>query len=228
MKRFTSEAEMARIVVGWLKEQRWEVYQEVAHMGRRADIVATRGPLVWAIETKLSLSLSLFDQVMGWRPFAHHVSMATPYGPSQQLRRILQEKGIGVLIVTSHVNEMLQPRLNRKAWNKWRLREEQKSYAEAGNANGRYYTSYRGTCDALFALVKRSPGISLKDAMKGIAHHYSSMTSACSAMSHWLRFDKVPGIRCEKEGRFLRLYLETKRPEKGEADGTDRHPEASE
>ena len=51
----TSEQDLAAIVVGWLTERGWDVYQEVAIMGKVADIVAVRGPCVWIVECKVRL-----------------------------------------------------------------------------------------------------------------------------------------------------------------------------
>ena len=41
---FNSEADMARVIVRWLADQRWEIFQEfqVKPGGARADIVAAR------------------------------------------------------------------------------------------------------------------------------------------------------------------------------------------
>ena len=48
--------------------------------GSVVDIVATQGPVLWAIETKISLSLVVLGQAHRWRGFAHLVSCGVAPG----------------------------------------------------------------------------------------------------------------------------------------------------
>ena len=74
------ETDIAKIVIGWLEQLEWECYQEVQvhSYGHIADIVAVKEPLVWVIECKQSLSLSVIEQADGWRPYAHYLSVCVP------------------------------------------------------------------------------------------------------------------------------------------------------
>jgi Holliday junction resolvase len=62
------EATLAAAVVRWLEREGWDVYQEVqvsapSTSGERVvDIIALKGPIVWGIECKVSLTLPLLLQ----------------------------------------------------------------------------------------------------------------------------------------------------------------------
>lgn len=109
------EEDLGPPVVAWLTAWGWDVYQEVVVGDGVADIVATRGPVVWIIELKLSFSLSLLDQAYHRRRYAHRVSVAVPKysrGGSVKLgstRHICDILGIGLLLVAGagaeHVDE---------------------------------------------------------------------------------------------------------------------------
>lgn len=65
------ESDMAKVVVDYLEGG--EVYQEVKVYDSIADIVWVCGQIVWIIETKLSLSMSLLSQATRWVGYAHNV-----------------------------------------------------------------------------------------------------------------------------------------------------------
>lgn len=204
MKKRT-EAEIAAAIVTWLRSQKWEVYQEVQPprgVGGRCDIVATQGPIVWAIETKTSLSLALIGQALEWRPFANYVSVGVPYmRRSRTSDRILKDYGIGLLIIGKYeVNEITTPVLHRKISPllKNALCEEQKTYAEAGNSRSHFYSPFKKTRDALIQLVERKPGIRLKVAIGEISHHYASSTTAVSSLRIWINNGLIKGLRLER------------------------------
>jgi hypothetical protein len=153
---FKSETDLARQVVLWLQDQNWEVYQEV-DMGGVADIVAVQGPLTWVIECKLSMGIALMEQAAGWIGQANYVSVAIPYVRHNVFcRRVLKWLGIGILEVAadtsyrtdqhgSAVKEETRPRLSRKVKGKLRaaLCEAHKTYAEAGNNQGRRWSPFK-------------------------------------------------------------------------------------
>ena len=101
------EADLAKVVVSWLNEQHWDVYQEVQihGFGGVADIVAVQGPLVWVIECKTSLSLTVMEQASVWR--VHFRSVAVPTGVRHHSRTAAYRVArlffkVGVLCVSSH------------------------------------------------------------------------------------------------------------------------------
>lgn len=108
------EVDVAAAVVRWLRTMDWTVYQEVTigGGGRTVDIVATRGPLVWAIEAKVSLGLAVLAQAYELLLHAHYVSVAVraPAGEDRGDRWFAEqvvaaEHGIGVIEVDQRWDE---------------------------------------------------------------------------------------------------------------------------
>jgi len=105
-----TEKEIASYVVQWLKYQHWEVWQEVRFRRGSAihDIVATRKGLMWIVEVKKALSLSVMAQAR--RSVAHFVSVAVPKGDKRHYNKganfaefICKQQGIGVILVNGEV-----------------------------------------------------------------------------------------------------------------------------
>lgn len=209
-----TEEEMAGLVVAWLKAEGWDVYQEVA-LGSVADIVAKRGPVLWVIETKRSMTFAVIGQADHWKRYAHLVSVAVPHAKKSDGRymahKVCQQWGIGVLDVyqSGRVNVAVEPRFRRQRMAKRLagvLRPEQQTYAAAGNARGLRWSQWKDTCDKMRRAVEARPGVTLGEVLKGITHHYASASSARSSMKQWLELGRVEGIRMEPDGRKIRLY----------------------
>lgn len=231
MARQTDETALGRVVVAWLKDWGWDVYQEVqvAPYGPVADIVATRGPLVQVVECKTAMSLRLLDQALGWGGLAHYVSLATPAwalgrmrhnrNGGQAVEAVLREAGLGWLGVRMgdgfdgyakpQVEELFAPRLNRRASvEAWRrvLTDRHKDYAAAGSM-GRHLTTFRAGCEQVARWVAAHPGCSVKALVDGLGRlHYETPATARSCWAKWLQAGVVPGVRCERTGRALALY----------------------
>jgi hypothetical protein len=199
---------------------RWEIYPEVQPRGLKAcaDIVAVQGRVVWVVETKLSFGLSVIEQAHDWRAHAHFVSVAVPWsGRTRMAEIICRRLGVGVLRVAppprpgapASIDERCLPAFNRKALAD-RLRdsltETHKTYAAPGNADGRRYTPFRRTCEAVAAAVRERPGLLLGELLDTVKTHYLNRASARTALPRWIREGIVPGIRLERDGPKLRLY----------------------
>lgn len=225
MKR-PKETDLALKVVEWLTSQHWDVYQEVQICSSIADVVAVQGPLVWIIECKLSMSLGLIGQAHEWIRNAHFVSVAIPGGKRyltksrHVAKKIMRHYGIGMFEIYDlrDIREhSVQPRLNRKATTKIvkdSLREGHKHYAPAGSQGG-YYTPFKATCRHMVRIVKKNPGIILKDLIDASRHHYLSDVTARACISKYAKRGIIKGIRCERSGKLLRFYPDDK--EKGAA-----------
>ena len=216
-----TEVDIARVVIDYLEGG--EIYQEVCGRGGRADIVYVCGQTVWVIEVKLSLSMSLLSQATNWVGKAHYVSIATPRRQSDKnhaAMQFLKWKGIGYLYVDAkrnRVQEVVKASLNRTArveYLKNCLCEQQKTFAPAGNASGQYWTPYRETCRNVLSKVTRRPGVTLKELLDGLKHHYASFSSARSSIRHWADSGKIPGVEIRRDGRLLRFYPTIRKPEK--------------
>jgi len=219
----TAETEVARPVVAHLESQRWDVYQEVEGHGGRADIVAVLGSLVWVVEVKRTLSLSLLAQATAWRPWAHYVSIAVPQGTRANDghrfgERLAEERGIGVIVVAAPVTlgrKEIRPavvvphvmgKLNRRASCVQELRNvlrpEHKTFAEAGGDTGRYWSPFRQTCKLVGEAVK-SGARPLRDVISEIDHHYASDAGARACLTKWIDAGKIPGVTLRRDGRRL-------------------------
>lgn len=218
-EKWGSEADLAAAVVAYLEALQWTIYQEVEGFSGIADIVGVQDDKIIVVETKKSLTFDVIAQAMRWKPYAHQVSVAVPKtkgvsGGRQLAFRVCAEHEIGVLEVTkwsggeTHINEE-RPAPTRKkiipTGLKMKLREEHKTYAKAGSANGGHWTPFKSTCEALRREVESGrPGRTLIEVVKELDHHYASPSSARNHLGHWIEKGKVAGVRLEKkDGKTL-------------------------
>lgn len=219
---FETEAAMAAVLIDWLRPQGWEIYQEVPWCGC-ADIVATRGPLLWVIECKLQLSLDLIEQGCAHTRHAHWVSLAVPaYGRrngSRLMHDILGHFGLGLLEVrpaptndwsrSDWISERRHPDLRRRIAPGLRasLCEEHKSYAAAGSAAAPRWTAFKSTCRDIRAYVQNHPGCALREMLEAVPTHYRSSGSTVRArLAQLIEEGIVEGVRLEHSGKDLRLF----------------------
>ncbi len=215
------EAQLAEVLVNYLQNLHWEIYQEVLCRGSVADIVAKQGNRIWIIETKMSLSISLISQVLNWRHLGHWVSAAIPqishrgrgYNPTI-MARLFQDMGLGLMEVGKYdmkVATIVKPRISRRIASNMMdsLQEEQKTYSKAGNDEGQYWTPFKRTCSNIITCVNQNPGIILKEMIKKVDHHYASVSSAKQSIVFWLDKNKISGVKIDRRDGNLRLYPAT-------------------
>lgn len=221
-RRPPTEAELAAVVVQWLEDFGYDVYQEVELVPRgiRADIVARRGIELTIVETKTSASIALLGQLMERRRFAHRVYAAAPncrgaFGDA------CQELGIGAWSVhvgsgetyTPHPGAQPQPSnphrivevcASRRLTSKRlrlvdKLRPEHKTACAAGSPTGGHWSRWRDTVAQLARVVAANPGIDLTRALQpgNMNHHYSSAKSARGSLARDLEVGRIPGVRIE-------------------------------
>lgn len=216
------ESELAKVVVEELRERGWIVYQEVDVGSGTCDIVATRGRVLWAIECKVSLGLAVLAQARGWKDSANLVSVAVLPGRMSDTRRLALDAaagfGIGVLEVYreasyrwrfggegSRLQELAKPALRRRTFDflRKRLRPEQQTYAEAGNADGKRWTPYMATCKALQHVLDREGPLTIREAVAALSgqHHYANEVSARSSLYAWADAGKIDGVVLIRRGR---------------------------
>lgn len=213
-----SEVELAEPVIGYFEELKHDVYQEVKVCGGCADIITVLGKIVTVVEVKTSLTIALLHQAYEWKRWANYIYIAVPYSRDSARHfayRICRDYGFGVILVnrkTMGVRQQESAALNRKSEATKilsALRPEHKTYCKAGSRFGQRFTPFQATCDALRLLVKSNPGIQLDDAIKQITHHYASNASARHSLFVWLVKGVVKGIRVERRGKKLKLFLES-------------------
>ena len=230
-KRFyIPEQAVAEVVVAWLEALGADVYQEVTVSGGVADIVARVGAEMWIVEVKTSLSLALLVQAMERRRLAHRVYIAAPHSRNaRDVEMVCRELGLGLMVVTTgdFDSTWSQPKVRVAAvshrWNRRpvalssQLVAEHKTHAKAGavGAGGRW-TPFRNTCERLAEHVRRNPGVTLKEAIMHVEHHYASAAGARSSLAKWIEKGVVNGVQLVKEnGRAVLMpvaRIHTTRP----------------
>lgn len=205
------EQSVAEVVVAYLEALGADVYQEVECPGGVADIVARVRAELWIIEVKTSLSLALMFQAMERRRIAHRVIVAAPYSRNfSDIGVLCEALGIGLwqVDVASSEERWRQHRVlelvDSRRWNSRpvalaaELKPQHKTHAKAGaiGAGGRW-TPFRSTCEQLARVVNAEPGITLKQAIAQIEHHYATPSSARSSIAHWIERGKVDGVRLD-------------------------------
>ncbi len=199
-----SEVELARPVVAWLDDLGWE------------DIVARRGPVLWVVEVKRTLGLTLLGQAHAWKRRAHRVSVAVPVGRNTTARRFAlhaaESEGIGIIEAWKcgdvKVSERTRPQLRRRVLG-FKLIEAQKTWAEAGNASGKRWSPFQETCKLVREVVEGSPGLTIREVVESVDHHYASTASARGSLLQWAREGALEGVvaMCgTKETGHYRLY----------------------
>lgn len=220
-----TETAIGEAVVAWLRAQDWDVYQEVkagVHQAPVADIVATRGPVVWIIECKKAIGVEVLDQLLYWYRlgFANYFSAATfatckqYVAPktriSEVAKYLLNHFGMGGLYVDpkdpTHIIREPLPRLHRrpKEWHDIRdyLHPDQRTRIPAGQKGGNYSTPFQRTCDELRRLVEAGP-ISPKEAIEQMSHHYQCDSTARSCLIKWATQGHIRGVRIKRVGRLI-------------------------
>lgn len=220
----TSEQKVAAMVVEYLVQLGADVYEEVTITGGVADVVARVSAEVWIVEVKTSLSLALLVQASARRRLAHRVYVAAPVKRGcSDAYPVFAELGLGVLAVhgadaeesdrwSRRVSVAVEaPRLtSRRLSIADKLKPEHKTHARAGAiGGGGRWTPYRDTCRQLRDVVAGWPGVTLREAIDVIRHHYASTSSARSALVARIESGLVPGVRMERDGKLIRLFPST-------------------
>ena len=210
-----TEQSYCAIIVAQLVAEGWDIYQEVETGAGRADIVAVRGAVRWAIEVKTSMSLAVMDQARANVAYFHYSSLAVPApqgGCGSRSWRFAEECGnvfgFGVLSLhpKSHHSQQLRirsrGRLNRRPL-RVPLHEQQKTQVQAGSNRGGQWTAFKSTVQSLEWQARTAPGIRLKEAVKKISHHYSSEPSATGSISRYIRCGIIKSLRLDNGKLYL-------------------------
>ena len=209
-----SEKDIAKPIINMLKDWQWEVYQEVNYHGRVADIVAVRGNIQWAIETKTSFGLKVMEQAFKWKGICHYASIAIPKLKNSFGEFLCRQHGIGVLTLytesgkpwgNGEPHETVKPGLSRRIVG-IALNDIQKDYCEAGSANGGHWTPFKETCRRLVRAAERNPGTEFSELIKELDHHYYSYASARSCLKGFIG-TVIPELRTETINGKLCVFL---------------------
>lgn len=197
------EVELGEILVNWLKEHRpeLEVYQEIRpskYAGTSvADVVCvTPENLVWIIEIKSGLNLDVIRQAESWCVDYRSIAIQLPRTISAEdnakwwLQKINRSWGIGSLIIFPNnssvpVLEHKAPKLNElSTYESEKFLQtveggKTKGFAQAGTAEGGYWTPYKESMIKVREYVVKHPGCGVGDIVNALGKlHYASQHSA--------------------------------------------------
>jgi len=210
------EAALCVVMESYLTDLKLDVYKEVSTPVGIIDIVAKQGPVLWAVEAKMTAGLGLLEQAESRLRFCHRVSVVTPLPPSTFFRQICREKGIGVFCVgqksvyfrdrdpeeVACIEERVAPAFRRKVAGV-KLYEAMRD-TTAGLPSPLRVTPFTQTCDSIRrALAHKPEGMTLRELINGISHHYRTVSTAKVSLAKWMRSGVVAGVRYENGRAFL-------------------------
>ena len=216
-KSVVAETDLARIVVTELQRLGFDTYEEVSfgYAYKRADVVAVQGKWAFVVEVKTAFTLRLLEQARAWML---PVLLAVPQCKHTWHAWICERLGFGLWeIAGNEVRERCAP---PRVWNqrafediKRKLHDEQRTgqYARAGAAGGGYYTPFQATARALVELVKERPGMTVKEAVDALDHHYASATTARACLPRLIYRGIIKGIEVDDKRPMLLWPVEEKK-----------------
>jgi len=193
----------------------WKTRRELVTPRALPDMVAIKDDQIWILEGKRTLSLDLLSQLFSWQGFAHRISGIVPQVHSNWhqkrgrsfARSLLREKGIGCFTVDiggtpPSIYELIEPRVDPRPVQKgFILRHLENEYKRPGQID------LENTEELLLEYVTQHPGVTLREALRDVSHHYSSFKSACSNLLKRLEQGKIAGLRGQKnEHGIWQLY----------------------
>lgn len=205
---------------------------------KRCDIVAVREPIVMAVEVKTRMSSVLLMQAKSWIGLADYVVAASPATPAFSdpvYQHFAKYHGIGMLAIPGqfdypggtylprehsrwwlhHISPFLDrgwnipPRKQRRRRGKSlkdHLHEDMKRY-NPGTPAG-FSSPWKRTMDQCVALIHKTPGLSVRELVAKVEHHYKRDSTARSSIPAWLQRDPRVEVRHEpvNERSGFRFY----------------------
>jgi hypothetical protein len=217
------ETELAEPVIDWLQSQNWTIYQEVqfARLGGVADICAERHGILWIIETKTAMTITVLNQASTWP--VHFRSIAVPKAIHNEKRdyRVARDYyGVGVIEVAKNdIYETLKPPLflrhNATAKKMLsQLTDVHKVYAKAGSQSGNHLTPYKETMMEIRRYIIRHPGCTVKDIFNDLGSmHYSSKSSFKGNIVKCLESFEKSWCKIDSESKPYKFYIAENAPQ---------------
>lgn len=229
-----TEQQLAALVVEHLQRWQWRVYEEVPCFGCYADIVGI-SPMGHAmiVEVKASASIAVLDQAWEWTRsgISDWVCVATPKPRSRFFFKALDVLGAGLLQIEPPlhgdgpddgwrppVSMRVAPTRVRRLHKSRRFTgsivecchdelEAGGEWASAGSQAGRRRTPWACTVRDLARIVARAgdDGLSVRDAVDRLDHHYSSDKVARASLLRCIREGLVAGVEADDSARPLVL-----------------------
>lgn len=191
-KKKITEQDLAKVVSTHFINQGYEVYKEVVakKTSKRADMILVKDDVYINIETKLTFSNKLLEQVYFWKHNCHKAYLCIPSKkentPSKNkfLHKICEDYGIGVIYVyfnrsEPYVSIEIESSFNSEPENLPTLYCEQKE-SVAGTNKGGYITPFKITWQNITKYLSNSnqQEVEINELLSNISHHYKNNASA--------------------------------------------------
>lgn len=208
MGRFQNESEAADVVIGHLRDLKYNVYCEVQTGAGRIDIIAVQGKIITSVEVKNCRNFEVLSQAIHRWPYVNRSIAAFPFPKSQDrivMQAVAKHTGIGIWDIKKNtVSEFIAPRLNRRPASKWiteSLCEEQQN--QKAGVNQGHWSPFRATKDRIVLHVRQNQPCTLKSTIEAIEHHYASDSSAYQSVGKWIRSGVIKEVEMTPKGLVL-------------------------
>jgi hypothetical protein len=203
------ETDLAKHVINYLKDNKWNVWQEVKlskYICSIHDIIAVKHCITWCIECKLSFNLKVIEQ--SYRSNTIFKSIAVPRN-NDFGQLICRNLGIGYMIVSDAENILeYSGKVFRHNYKHSKdiiqeLSNIPKDYSKAGS-KGNYWTPYKSTMQSIRVYIYENPGCSYNDILLNLKNsHFSSPTSARSCIRKDLELYEKSWCKIENNRYFV-------------------------
>lgn len=194
-----SEKTIAVSVQNWLLSQNWDCFPEaqIRHRGPRADIIAIKGPLMWVLETKLSLNLQVIEQALRWKGLGALYTTVAVLKPKRKRQnrftwysdfvdRFFRQEGLGLILIDNEnlsISEVIEPRLHRYNYPRSKrivkqLDPRMKQYLPGSSGKEGYSSPYRRTMENALKYIQQKNSCSINDLLNNIETHFRIRTKA--------------------------------------------------
>ena len=188
-----SETTIAVSVQNWLLSQDFDCFPEaqIRQRGPRADIIAIKGPLMWVIETKLSLNLSVIEQALKWKGLGALYTSVAVLKPKRKRQnrftwysdfvdRFFRQEGLGLILINNDdlsISEVIEPRLHRYNYLRSRkivkqLDPRMKQYLPGSSGKQGYSSPYQRTIENALKYIQRQNSCSINELLNNIETHF--------------------------------------------------------
>jgi len=198
-----TEADYGEILVKWLKSYKYKVWQEVViSNGLSCDLVYLTDTFN-TVEIKKELNDKVITQAIRWTGSAKSW-VAIPYKKHTKsfwLKcDILHQLGIGLYEIDPsdeyypvkiQFGASLIPRKQTKYdWSLY-LSDEHADDVRAGSQRGERSSPFKRTCEMIERYKSEHPDADLSECIKNVKHHYSSVSSAKSSLTKYIKMGTI-------------------------------------
>lgn len=204
------ESDLADIIIKEFEKKGYEIYSEVLYRpgGKIADIVAIKNGEYIAIETKMSMNLTLLQQCFYWKDKVHKVYLCIPSKRkfNRFATQLCRDLGIGIYIYRKGQMILMEESSVCEDPDLPTLYEQQKD-SVSGSKGGGHVTPFKLTKEKLINHLKEEKECTLISAIKSIDHHYSSDYSAKNALHKMININVIEELSIFRKGKNIWVRL---------------------